>query len=188
MIEKMSPKGKLIKVKLLYFRVLESITMPSLSMVRLVRCSSMLSNSSGSLMFSLPCLTTKETAYIQLQLATIHSTNDNAMQSTVAGERVRNIAKAYMVEDTGLTDLSKLFEVSSANEFSKFHEIMTGLAYGDMMGDPRMWMDAAKKSNYKYNSTFNIFVQKETFEERYKKRLLEVIDNLGEKIEYYQLS
>ena len=110
------------------------------------------------------------------------------MQSTVARERVRNIAKAYMVEDTSFFDLNKLFEVSTANEFSKFHEIMTGLAYGDMMGDPRVWMDAAKKSNYKYNSTFNIFVQKETFEERYKKRLLEVIDNLGEKIEYYQLS
>jgi len=150
-------------------------------MVSLVRCSSRLNSTRDSLMFSLPCLTAKETAYIQLQLTTIHSAQDRAMQSTLVGDRVRNIAKAYMGEDNSFTDVRKLCEASSVNDFSKSHEIMTGLAYGDMLGDPRMWLDLAKNNNYKFNSTFNMIVQQETFEKRYKERLLEVIDSLGKK-------
>jgi len=148
-------------------------------MVRLVRCSSRLNSIKDSLMFSLPCLTAKETAYIQLQLTTIHSAQDRAMQSTLVGDRVRNIAKAYMGEDNSFTDVRKLCEASSVNDFSKSHEIMTGLAYGDMLGDPRMWLDLAKNNNYKFNSTFNMIVQQEIFEKRYKERLLEVIESLG---------
>eukprot|EP00092_Neocalanus_flemingeri_P104937 GFUD01134454.1.p1 GENE.GFUD01134454.1~~GFUD01134454.1.p1 ORF type:complete len:391 (+),score=151.03 GFUD01134454.1:36-1175(+) len=58
--------------------------MPSLSMVRCVRCSSMLYTTSTrplpattSLMFSLPCLTPTETAYVQLQLSTVQAYNSS---------------------------------------------------------------------------------------------------------------
>ena len=58
--------------------------MPSLSMLRLVRCSPMLyTTNSNSMMISLPSLSPKETAYAQLQLATVQAHSDSCEASSL---------------------------------------------------------------------------------------------------------
>eukprot|EP00092_Neocalanus_flemingeri_P040252 GFUD01043845.1.p1 GENE.GFUD01043845.1~~GFUD01043845.1.p1 ORF type:complete len:368 (+),score=140.57 GFUD01043845.1:49-1104(+) len=82
--------------------------MPSLSMVRCVRCSPMLYTTSTrllpattSLRFSLPCLTPTETAYVQLQLATAQQTQKTAriVNTPLLAERCLAIGTAYQVDN-----------------------------------------------------------------------------------------
>jgi len=153
--------------------------MPSLSLMRLSRCSSTLNASSNNLVFSLPCLTTKETAFIQLQLDTVNSHQHSVCKTSLLRNRVNAIASAYMVEDTSLAILSKLCAFSSVNEYFKSHEVLTGLTYGEVMGSTKMWLDIAQRNNFKYQQTFNNFVQDREFKEKYSERLVEVINKLG---------
>jgi len=151
--------------------------MPSLSMVRLVRCSSIMSNTS-SLMFTLPCLTTKETAYIRLQLSTTQPPR-TAGTTTLVRNRLVAIAKAYSVEDANINDFFHLCAESSAFDLLRCPEVIHGLTLGEVMGSSSLWLNLARQNKFKFNPTFNSFVEKNNFEELYKKRLLEVMDLLG---------
>jgi len=72
--------------------------MPSLSMLRLVRSSPMLyTTNTNNMMFSLPCLSPKETAYVQLQLATVqaHPASCEPSSFEQLGSRVKGVAENF---------------------------------------------------------------------------------------------
>lgn len=183
--------------------------MPSLSMVRLVRCSPMLYNPS-KLMFTLPGLNARETAYIQLQLDTVqepgcsHGQADSLaglakrvpglvvtrktelmVRSQLMVDRVLAIGKAYKVDHSSMAELIKLCEVAiqpgnnSLHRKFNAHQVVRGLELGALMGSTRVWLDMARNNRFDYKKALNALAEKEEFEEKYKSRLLEVMDSLG---------
>ena len=129
-------------------------------------------------MFTLPCLTTKETAYIRLQLSTTQPPR-TAGTTTLVRNRLVAIAKAYSVEDANINDLFHLCAESSSFDLFRCPEVIHGLTLGEVMGSSSLWLNLARQNKFKFNPTFNSFVEKNNFEELYKKRLLEVMDVLG---------
>ena len=197
---------------MLYFSI--EYTMPSISMVRymLYTTSTRPMPATTSLMFSLPCLSPTESAYVQLQLDTVQASANRqgqlaVLSSQVEGlrvtkktaritnnpllmERCMAIATAYQVDDrdSGLTDLIRLCE-EATDPHNKFNRrfttfrpspVQTGLEWVEMVGSSRVWLDLARERRFNYNLAQSDLSEKREFQMNYKRRLLEVMDRLGE--------
>jgi len=180
--------------------------MPSLSLVRLIRCSpTRHSIKTGNLAFSLPCLSPTEEKLLYLQLDTVQSSKFEIQEQTnlisnkkisLKEYRIRNcpvlmnrysaIAQAYNVPENDSTVFYKLCEDATSHpalrSFVTFKssEVLDGLEWGTMFNEGNAWLNLVSQNKKpEIKSINNSILSKLEFMDAYLRRLQHVMDKLG---------